>query len=284
MSPRAAFWTRVGAAVAATLALAPGVGVLLPETPFHRVLTRLFQGALVVALLWGRGRPSTWPSKIRAMGLRGPHRLARAAAGAAVALALFTLLLLLEWALGGRTAAPEHPRGLAAHLGIALLVGAVVSLFEEVLFRGYMKDALGGLQSAIVFAAVHYLQPLKKSAPAGEDFDPLLGFKRLHEMCEAIFEPRNATLGLASLFLFGLALNRLRERTGTLYAGVGVHAGLVFALTLYRRVLDGTPDGSPWIHGGARVHDGVLGTLALLVLLVLAHRAPLPGRLRPDAV
>jgi hypothetical protein len=151
-----------------------------------------------------------------------------------------------------------------------------------------MKDALGGAWSAVLFGAVHYFQPLAKdslpkSRPAGEHYDPLLGFRRLGDLVEAWTEPRNATLGFLSLVVFALALNRLRERTGTLYLGIGIHAALVFALEFYRRFLVTATPRSPWIFGGSRIHDGLLGLAALGVLLLLAYVLPLPPPLRREA-
>jgi membrane protease YdiL (CAAX protease family) len=271
------FLIRVGIAVVAALLLAPVVGIW-SRAPFHRLLTRVFEGALLVALLVGAGAPRTWPGKIRAMGLEGPFRARRLLLGLAVGAGCLVALLALSYVAGGRRPAPSPPATpLAAALAAAAAVALVVAFAEEVFCRGYLKDLLGGPASAVVFAAVHYVQPLEGSAPAPETYDPLLGFKRVHELVGAWTEPRNATLGFGGLLLLAFALNRLRERTGTLYAGVGLHAGLVFVLALYRRLLDGQPAGSPWIHGGGRVHDGALAVAALGLVLVLAVYAPLPA-------
>jgi membrane protease YdiL (CAAX protease family) len=272
-------FVRLGAAVVATLVLAPVAGALLDKVPFHRVMTRIFLATLVIAFVVKRGHPRTWPDRLRAMGLAGPDRAPRFLAGLVSAILLTALLLALSWALGARTGAAPfgEPPPLGLHLLKAAAAALVVSFLEEILCRGYFLDVLGGGGSALIYAAAHYIRPLHGSAPA-DGFDPLLGVKRVHELLGSFHDARNLTLGIFSLFLFGLALNRLRERTGTLYVGIGLHAGLVFVLALYPRFLTSYPGAeAAWIHGGGRLHDGVLGTLMLGLLLLAAYRLPLPG-------
>jgi membrane protease YdiL (CAAX protease family) len=279
LKPWADFTVRVAAAFVVALALSPVVGVLSPHTPFHRVMTRTFQAALLVALLVRRGPVRTWPGKLRAMGFRGPERRKRVLLGAAVGVGAMVLVLLLSWALGGRGAAPPHRLSLPVHLLFALGTGITVGLGEEIFFRGYLKDAVGGLASAVIFALVHYLAPIGRTMPAGGTYDPLLALKRLHEL-NAWTDPKRAGLGIPCLFVFALALNRLRDRTGTLYVGMGLHAGIVFVLMLYGRFLD-VNSSDPRIWGGYFVRDGVVPLLALLLLLLASYRAPLPPWARP---
>ena len=86
---------------------------------------------------------------------------------------------------------------------------------EEILCRGYLKNVLGGVAAAAIYAGAHFFRPLGRTYGA-DGYDPLLVFKRFGELVEAWSVPQNYTLGFLSLFLLGLALNRFRERTGTL--------------------------------------------------------------------
>ena len=274
MSPGADFALRLAGAFVAALVLSPIAGMLFPGEPFHRVMTRTFQGALLVALLVRRGPAREWPAKFRAMGFRGPERYRRVLLGAGVGVVAMALLLLLSWGLGGRTAAPEHRHTLEVHLLMAMGTAVAVGLAEEIFFRGYLKDAIGGFASAVLYAVVHYIAPIGKTAGAGPGYDPLLAVKRLHEL-DAWTEPRRAFVGIPCLVVFGLALNRLRERTGTLYVGMGLHAGVVFVLAIYGRFLS-LKSSNPWVYGGSFARDGLLPLLALLLLLLASYRAPLP--------
>lgn len=267
------FLVRLGAAVFATLIAAPVAGALLAGVPFHRVMSRTFMVCVALAFLPGAGPPRGWPGKMRGLGLSGPDRAKRFAAGFAVSVLLLAVLLTISYLTGGRRAAPSCGSEWPRHLAGALATGLIVSLIEEIACRGYLLTRLGGAASALLYAIVHYVRPLRGSAPAG-DYDPLLAVRRLPEMFGAFGDLRNVTLGIGALFLFGLALNLMRRRTGTLYLGIGVHAGLVAGIDLSRRFLDPMAAGSPWIHGGPRLYDGLFGAAGLLLLWLAARRLP----------
>lgn len=267
---------RLVAVVLLTLVVSPFVGVLVPDEPFHRVMTRIAQVAFIVAFLIGSGRPRDWWARLRAAGSRGPDRFRRTAAGAAAALLLFGLILAVSVATGGRVrAAVEPAKALWLHVLIAVVAATLIAAAEEIVFRGFLKDLAGGLVSALTYAAIHYVRPVGGSAGAGTELDPLLGVKMLPRFVEPFGEP-DVLIGIAALFVFALALNRMRDRTGTLYLGTGVHGGVVLALAVYRRWIDGAAAGSRWIYGGARVYDGALAIAGLLALLALAHWCPMP--------
>ena len=179
-----------------------------------------------------------------------------------------------------RSTPPKH--GLAYALSVFTLSAVLVSFTEEVLFRGYMKDVLGGVFSAFLYAIVHFFRPMKKTQPA-DGYERFLVFERFGDLMEGWMNVQNMTWGISTLFLFGLALNKLRDRTGTLYVGIGLHAGWVFCMRFYQQWIDPVPNGSRMIWGGNRVHDGLVGMIAMLILLLLAYKAPLPAKLRkPD--
>ncbi len=276
MTARQDFAVRLLLALAAMFVLSPLVAWVLPNEQFHRVMTRVLQGAVLIALLVKRPPRRTWKHYPATVGLRGPDRTKRALVGAAVAIGLLVLLLAISFAMGGRDWATVFSKK-PFIVRLIQVIGAaiIVSVAEEFLFRGYLKDLLGGWGSAAMYAAVHFFKPLQGSAPAGGGFDPWISLRRADVMFESWFDPRVALTGMVGLFLFGLALNRLRERTGTLYLGIGLHAGLVFALGLYRVWVDGVSP-NPWIHGGSRVHDGVLGVVFLGLVCLAAYKLPLP--------
>jgi len=278
------FLIRFGIAILLTIAVAPIAGAFLPDTMFHRILTRCFLVSMVLCFLWGRAWPRTWPAKIRSMGLRGPDRLRRVAAGFVAAVVLFGALVVVSWLAGGRAPPREpHDLTLAAHVLKALGMAIGVALMEELLCRGYFQDVWGGPISALIYSAAHLFHPPHGSAPSAPGYHPLEGAERAWELFTGWGELRAATVGLLSLFLLGLALSRLRERTGTLYLGIGLHGGLVFAVELYRRWLDSNTAGDPWVFGGPRLYDGLLATLVMAVLLWFCHRGPIPAALRDRA-
>ena len=285
MKPRQDFLLRVIVALVLTAIVAPIYAWLYPTTVVHRVLTRTFQILLAILLILKAGRPSSWKGKLPSLGIAAPHAMRRMVAGAVLILILFSFVLWLSYALGGREALDRpHRYGLWFHLSKAAFNALVVAFFEEMLVRGYLKNSLGSIVSAGLFAALHYFRPLLKvvdgtevfSPPSDGGYDPGFLFRHLHYLGEGWTDLQNVTLGLSSLFLFGMALNRLRERTGTLFLGIGVHAGLVFALFIYRRFLVGNSS-DPWIWGHSRIHDGAVGTAAVAIVCLAAYYTPLPG-------
>ncbi|MFQ5845340.1 MAG: type II CAAX prenyl endopeptidase Rce1 family protein, partial [Planctomycetota bacterium] len=163
------------------------------------------------------------------------------------------------------------------HLGGAAATALVVGLVEELFFRGYLLGVLGSGAAALVYALVHYVRPAPVG-PAG-GYDPTLGLRHLPGLFTPLGDARSLCLGVAGLFLFGLVLNALRRRTGGLYLGLGVHVGLVFGLSSYRRFLDGSATGDPWLFGGPRLYDGALGLVVLAAAWAAVRWSPLPAAL-----
>jgi len=291
MTPQArTLLLKIALAFALGVVLTPIVAVIVAKITlhfggqipqWHRVATRTFMVLIVVIFAWGSGHPRSWPDKFRAMGLRGPNRLPRFLTGALWAVALFAAIIGSSYLLGGRTPQYDEPkRTLLKALGVFALSGCLVGMFEEILFRGYMKDTLGGMLSAFLYAIVHFFRPMHKTVRIDE-FDPLLVIHRFGDLLEGWMVLQNVTFGMLTLFMFGIALNRLRERTGTLYLGIGLHAGIVFAMRLYQQWVSATPNGSRMIWGSNRVHDSLVGFVGMAVMILIAYKAPL-GRLLRD--
>jgi len=274
---RREFALRLLVAFLLTLALVPAVALFLPQTAFHRLVTRTLLICILAVFLPGRSHPRTWGAALRNMGVRGPAGLQDLASGSAASLMVFTIVLALSWASGGRHLAQGQVDWALALLE-ALLAGFGVAILEETVWRGYLRGVLGAALSSFLYAAVHYFRPLDGSPAAPGPYDPFMAVRRLPEMFQSFTEPRHLTLGMLSLFIFGMVLCRLRERTGTLWLSIGVHAGFVFCIALYRGVLQDVASGSLWIYGGTRIYDGALGLAAVTLLWWAAWRIPLTRR------
>ncbi|MFQ5719999.1 MAG: lysostaphin resistance A-like protein [Acidobacteriota bacterium] len=268
------------AAFLATLVLVPAVAYLLPETAFHRLMTRTFWVCVIVALLVGRGRIRTWPAGLRRLGLRGPRPVRRMLLGAAASILLLAAVLGFSWLTGGRRIIDGLVLGWPPRFFKAILIGGGVGVVEELVWRGYLRGRMGATGSSLAYAAMHYFRPLKGSAPVGGSYDPLLAIRRFPEMLQSWEQPHAVLLGMTTLFLFGLALCHLRQRTGSLYPGIGAHAGFVFAIELYRDFIYPQAVGSEWIFGGTRLHDGLVGMLAMVVFAWAVGRVPVSQETR----
>jgi membrane protease YdiL (CAAX protease family) len=206
---------------------------LVPEWPFHRVVGRLWQLLLLVALVLA----------CRRLGLRGrddwgygiPRRAFLREAGAGFALGLATMLPMTAamFALGIRALRPEFSAGLLLE-GVAsgLLAGLFVAVIEETFFRGLMYRAVSresgfaaaAACTAVVYAALHFLA--RARIPADE-VEWTSGLELLGATLGNLVHPLAVVDSFTALVLVGLLLALVRRRTGAIAACIGLHMGWV---------------------------------------------------------
>lgn len=273
------------AAVQALAAVVPALGEIA-AMPFARYVNR----ALLLTALVGL------PFFLRAAGIRSWRDAGLPvggvpwpALGRAFALGFASLAAVCALALasGGRTLVPRSPGDLAAQFLGALATAAIVSVIEEVLFRGAM---MGGLRrampwgwalavSSLVYAAVHFLH--RADAPAEVTW--LSGLQALPSMASGIGDPAAVLPDLLNLALAGAILGLAFQRTGSLVASIGIHAGWIFWLKFYGLLTRGADPSMEWLWGTRRLVDGWLVTGALVLVVALLFATPLGARLFPRA-
>lgn len=119
----------------------------------------------------------------------------------------------------------------------AMLVGLLIGLIEESIFRGALFTGLykqtGAIIavffSSLVYAAVHFIR--YRDLPADTDIGWLTGigmmpetFRRFHEW--------SITDYFLTLFIFGVLLGLLRLKHRSIAACIGVHAGIVMLIKI----------------------------------------------------
>ncbi|EIC19741.1 CPBP family intramembrane glutamic endopeptidase [Thiorhodovibrio frisius] len=151
----------------------------------------------------------------------------------------------------------------------ALIVGLLIAVLEETFFRGALFTAIrrrdGLVQaagwSAALYAVVHFMKP--HGLPADMAPDALGIAWMVASVFAGLLEWRNLD-SLVALWLAGVLLALLRERTGSIAFGIGVHAAWVFVIQTSRRLTDGVDQaGWAWLAGD---YDGIIGWLAVAVL------------------
>lgn len=114
----------------------------------------------------------------------------------------------------------------------SLVLGIVVALVEELLFRGALLTALvrdygravAAILSSATYAAAHFL---KYPDPApGQVLHWYTGLEMFPTALRWFLEP-GTPAALLSLFLFGMLLALVRFRRDSLWPCIGIHAGLV---------------------------------------------------------
>ena len=165
----------------------------------------------------------------------------------------------------------------------ALGSGALVGLIEETIFRGLLLSGLRASQgflpaailSSAIYAAVHFLEA--SAAPTAVDW--ATGFVLAAESLAGL---ASAALGdwpsFLSLFLLGFALCWVRERTGSLYACIGLHAAFVTCIRLLKDVtVRDVVNPYAWLVGEYDHFVGHLATAWLLLIGLALYAAKWAG-------
>ena len=152
--------------------------------------------------------------------------------------------LLLPWLVGsGKLVWSDESLGyfLQKALVKAIPAALVVSVLEEIVFRGLIFDALkkkvavgmAAIFTSMLYASVHFIAPVKSFQY--EYFDVWAGFEYL----AAIFG-RFLSGGLYpamfGLFMVGLVLCYVMQRTGSLFLCIGLHTGWAAGFKIVKHV------------------------------------------------
>jgi len=122
-------------------------------------------------------------------------------------------------------------------LSKALLVGLLIALIEESIFRGALFTGLykqtGAIIavffSSLIYAAVHFVR--YRDLPADVDINWLTGLTMLPEAFRRFSEWSIVDYFL-TLFIFGVLLSLLRLKHKGIAACIGVHAGIVMLIKM----------------------------------------------------
>lgn len=146
-----------------------------------------------------------------------------------------------------------------------LIGGLLTSLLEETFFRGALYSAIrrgGGAVSAVLwssflFALLHFMKP--HALPDGLAFDWAGTWQMFIHVFAGVFQWKHVD-SMVALFLVGVFLALVRERSGHIGWCMGLHAGWIFVIQVSRYLTDGN-DASPnaWLVGR---YDGTIGWLA----------------------
>lgn len=261
--------------------LAPGSS--LAAQPFRRYVDRSLLGLALLGL-WPMARSGLFPGW-RSVGLAWtPQARRELSMGLVGGMASLALVAVLTLGFGARAWNSDHPASLlVAHAFRALGAAVAVSLMEELLFRGMVFGSLRRrfpltpsiVISALLYALVHFFRRPEPPISVG----PWTGFEMLARMMSGLIDPTLVFPGILTLGAIGGLLAWCRERTGSLWLPMGLHAGWIFWFKSYTFFT--TPVGDHPVHtwwwGSARLHDGWLTFMVIALTSGLFVRA-LGGR------
>lgn len=254
----------------------------IATVPFHRVGNRLAMVGLAVGLWW----VTRWLglNNRRDMGYGGPWQpwLRQLGIGLLLGIAFMLPLTLFMVGTGLRHLSVElDSRVLLLLLLSGLASGVVVAFIEESFLRGAMYSAvaresgatLAVPSTALLYAATHFFARftiLPADVTAGSGVQLVLGSLGAFG---APLQMADAYLCLAAV---GVLLALVRRQTGSIAAGIGLHAGWVTIMLVTLRTTERNEHiSAAWLLSD---HDGFVGWLTLAWTLLAA--IPLLGYYR----
>ncbi len=237
--------------------------------------------ALVTLLLFvALRRTIPWRDLAR-RGLRRHDRAAGLRFGLAAGLVAGALYVVILLASGEASLARPDPVGLAGRVVEYAAGAAIIGLVEELFFRGILFRAMlrdwgawpALIGSSTVFAVLH---AISGGFRAGLGWQPWLGFELLATYYTVDGSPWPDVRLMVGLALLGILLCLLYLRTGSLWASVGLHAGVVYVTRLSKKVVDRSPGFPEWLLGDPVFLVSGVATWAVLAggILLLPRLAP----------
>jgi membrane protease YdiL (CAAX protease family) len=264
-----AFFLALASALVAAAVLAPVVQELLAPIKIfalHRVFNRIAMlGVLVITtllLIYYRA------ANRRLLGYYGPwpQFFRRGVTGFLAGLVLMSVALVPLFLLDLREfndRLPHEDGPLFLMVIKAILSGLVVALIEESFFRGAMQGALmrqGATALAlfavpVIYSSVHFLGKAVRipyeQVHADSGFDVLASYFVMFHQPSLIWD------AFITLYLVGVLLAIVRYRWGDLAGCLGLHAGFVAVIMMFRKVSSPGDDTTWAFLVGAS--DGLLG-------------------------
>lgn len=132
-------------------------------------------------------------------------------------------------------------------LAKAILVGLLIAILEESIFRGGLFTGLykqtgtiiATLFSSLIYAAVHFVR--YKDLPDETDVDLFTGLAMLPYAFRRYYEWYIVDYFL-TLFVFGVLLSLMRLKHNSIAACIGVHAGVVMLIKTSKYFTNTTPE------------------------------------------
>jgi len=237
--------------------------------PFHRVGDRIAMIALAVGL-WLLARRLDIKDRA-ALGYGLPRSAFLRDAGVGLALGVVTMLIIVgvmtalglqDWSRAAATTPAGWTRIILTRLGS----GLAVALIEETFLRGAMFTAIAresGARLAIILTSVIYaISHFIASYHIPDDqVTAWSGVVQLEGSFRAFGSPLTMIDAFLALFAVGVVLAAIRNVTGNIAVGLGLHAGWVWVMLVTHETSDAVRTAP--LGFLLSQHDGFVGWLVL---------------------
>jgi len=245
------------------------------DFPFHRIGERIGLLALVIGFILAARRTGLADKQSLGYGLRRPLfiremliGLGMGVVGMLIIVAAMTALGLLDWTEASAATAGR----LTKIVFNRLLSGLAVGFIEETMLRGLMFAAIAResgtraaiLLTSVVYSAVHFLDSYHI---APDQVTASSGIALLTGILHRFSTPLAMADAFLCLLAVGLLLAVIRAKTGSIAAGLGLHAGWVWVI-LFTRELSKPVRGQP-LSFLLSQFDGFIGWMVLAWTIVM---------------
>ena len=200
------------------------------------------------------------------------HFLRTLGKGLGIGVVIMTLHACLLVLIGARFPDPGGIdfNALALALFTGLLSGLLVGVIEESFFRGALQHGMRRQTSLLLsiicvnlfYAAVHFTRPPMVTDATSLDW--YSGWAMLAGMLHKYANFSAFMDSFLTLFVAGLLLSLVRERTGNIILCIGIHAGWVLSIRVAREVTNAASDTPAALLIGS--YDYITGWAATLLL------------------
>lgn len=245
------------------------------DLKFHRVASRIAMLTLLVGFIFVARRLKVADRASLGYGVpRGEFLRSLAGGlllGAVSMLPVLATMVLLDMRDLRPSFAPTAGHWVKLAL-TGLVTGLVVALIEETFLRGAMMTAIAResgffkaiVLTSLVYAATHFIGKFRIAA---EDVDAGSGLAMLAGVFKSFANFGDIVDAFLCLAGVGILLGIVRQRTGSIAACIGLHAGWVAVIFMVRETSLRNPSGpATWLLSD---YDGFIGWMVLAWIVVL---------------
>ena len=242
--------------------------------PFPRIFDRTVMVVVALVMIF-EARALRVVPLLRSGFARPIANLPRATRGFLISTIAIALLIYLAAAMGAH--ASESAHGIWQSMPKYFLSAVVIAIIEEGFFRAFL---LGGMESdfgrtvavilsSAIYAITHLVRSPAKFYITG--IHPLAGFQTLGLSLSHLANPALLLPTFIGLFLLGIVLAEAFLQTGTVYFGIGLHAGFVLGSKLWPRMTSAGATLPGWLrgYGSQPLISGVAAWAMAIILLLL---------------
>lgn len=159
-----------------------------------------------------------------------------------------------------------------------LLIGCLIAIIEEILFRGFVLQSLQESMSvpmsvcicSLIYSLLHFF---RSDVFVSTGFQPFVGFVTMAQFFKPLFfEFFNNLPEIIGLFLLGVVLSYAFIKTKSLYFSIGFHACCVFMMKADGIFLNRVREKLEWLFGSSELINGALTWFFLICILFVIRK------------